>query len=87
MARPQDNARYEAKQKANGWVRGPRISADAAEQLRELAHTHRLTPAQVVTRLILQVPLGDTQVDARSFDSHGFSAQEQRDWEERGYGR
>ena len=58
MATKPENARYEAKRKAEGWVRGPRITADAAEQLRVLAHRHRLTPAEVVSRLLLEIPLG-----------------------------
>lgn len=77
MARPQDNAKWEAKQREAGWVRGPRITADAAERLRDLAYRHRLTPAQVVSRLLLDIPLG--------FDEPvGFSEQERRDWEAMG---
>ena len=65
MAAPEHNARYERKRKAAGWVRGPRISGDAAEQLREMAYRHRLDPCEVVTRLILGEPLGvaDAQPD------------------------
>jgi hypothetical protein len=53
------NARYEAKQKAAGWVRGPRITDLAAERLRTLAFQHRLTPSEVVCRLLLDFPLGN----------------------------
>lgn len=77
MARPQDNAKWEAKQREAGWVRGPRITADAAERLRDLAHRHRLTPAQVVSRLLLDITLG---IDGPV----GFSEQERRDWEAMG---
>lgn len=57
MAEREHNQRYEAKKKAEGWVRGPRITADAAEQLRILAFRHRLTPAKVVSRLLLGIGL------------------------------
>lgn len=57
MSTREDNQRYEAKKKAEGWVRGPRITADAAEQLRILAFRHRLTPADVVSRLLVGTPL------------------------------
>ena len=57
MAAREHNQRYEAKKKAEGWVRGPRITADAAEQLRILAFRHRLPPAEVVSRLLLGVSL------------------------------
>lgn len=94
MARPQDNARWEAKQREAGWVRGPRITADASERLRELAFEYRLTPAQVVSRLLLGVPLAfdapvplsyQERVDwqslaAMSETTAGFSEQERRDW-------
>lgn len=60
MARPQDNARWEKKQRDAGWVRGPRITGEASERLRELAYRHRITPAEVVTRLLLGVSLGDS---------------------------
>ena len=63
MATKPENARYEAKRKAEGWVRGPRITADAAEQLRVLAYRNRLTPAEVVSRLLLSIPL-DADVPA-----------------------
>ena len=59
MARPQDNARWEAKQREAGWVRGPRITGEASERLRTLAYRHRITPAEVVTRLLLGIPLDD----------------------------
>lgn len=36
-----------------GFVRGPRITAEAAEALRELAYRHRLDPWQVVSVLLL----------------------------------
>lgn len=77
MARPQDNAKWEAKQREAGWVRGPRITADAAERLRDLAHRNRLTPAQVVSRLLLDIPLG---YDLPS----GFSESERQYWETMG---
>ena len=58
MAKPEHNERYERKRRAAGWVRGPRISGEASERLRELAFQHRLDPCEVVTRLILGEPLG-----------------------------
>jgi len=57
MATKPENARYEARMRVAGYVRGPRISAEAAERLRELAHRHRLTPSDVVTRLLLGIAL------------------------------
>ena len=58
MAKPEHNERYERKRKAAGWVRGPRISGQASEALREMAFRYRLDPCEVVTRLILGEPLG-----------------------------
>src|SRR5690625_7756914 len=58
MAKPEHNARHERKRREAGWVRGPRISGQASERLRELAFQHRLDPCEVVTRLILCDPLG-----------------------------
>ena len=58
MGTKPENARYEAKRRTEGWVRGPRITHDASEQLRILAFRHRLTPSEVVTRLLLEIPLG-----------------------------
>lgn len=46
------NQRYEAKRKAS-YVRGPRITREAAEQLRELSHALRLHPCDVASLLIL----------------------------------
>lgn len=46
------NRRYEAK-RARCYVRGPRITIEAAEQLRELAHVHRMHPCDVVSLLLL----------------------------------
>lgn len=50
-------AKYDAKRRAQGWQRGPRITAEAAERLRVLAFQHRLDPCEVVSRLILEIPL------------------------------
>ena len=58
MAAREHNQRYEATKKAEGWVRGPRITADAAEHLRILAFRHRLDPCEVVSRLLLGESLG-----------------------------
>lgn len=51
------NAAYEARRKAAGYVRGPRIRSEASERLQVLAFRHRLTPAEVVSRLLLGEPL------------------------------
>lgn len=75
MATRAENVRYEAKRRSEGWVRGPRITADAAEQLRILAHRHRLTPSEVVSRLLLQVPL---ESDAPAFGARDARAEFQR---------
>lgn len=52
LTRQEHRARFEAKQREAGYVRGPRITAAAAERLRELAFTSRMTPSAVVSRLI-----------------------------------
>lgn len=91
MATKPENARYEAKRRREGWVRGPRITADAAEALRNLAHRHRLTPAVVVSRLLLGISL-DFDVASTPGDLDGrtretmrqrlrFSEQEMADYE------
>ena len=97
VARPEDNARWEKKQRAAGWVRGPRITGEASERLRTLAYRHRITPAEVVTRLLLGIPLDDGNstpvrgVDAVVDDAraefqrlHGFSDSEMRYYEAMG---
>ena len=97
MARPQDNARWERKQRASGWVRGPRITGEASERLRTLAYRHRITPAEVVTRLLLGIPLDDGNstpvrgADAVADDAraefqrlHGLSDSEMRYFDEAG---
>ena len=53
MGTKPENVRYEAKQRAMGFVRGPRITAEAAEALRVLAYRHRMDPWQVVSVLLL----------------------------------
>lgn len=53
----QYNSAYEARRKAAGYVRGPRIRSEASERLQILAFRHRLTPAEVVSRLLLGEPL------------------------------
>ena len=60
------NRTYEAKQKAAGWVRGPRITEDASERLRILAFKHRLTPSEVVCRLLLDLPLDSNKATTRA---------------------
>ena len=75
MATKPENARYEARKRDQGWVRGPRITADAAEQLRGLAYRHRLTPSEVVSRLLLEVPLAS---DAPAFGARDPRADFQR---------
>lgn len=47
------NRRDEDKRKAAGWRRGPRITDEASEALRELCYRHKLPPSEVVSRLIL----------------------------------
>ena len=57
MSQSPYNARYEARQRAKGYVRGPRITGEAAARLRDLAYVHNLTPCEVVSRLLLGEPL------------------------------
>lgn len=54
MATTPENRRYEERRKAAGFVRGPRITAEASEALRELAYTTGLDAWQVVSTLILE---------------------------------
>ena len=94
MGTKPENSRYEARRRIEGWVRGPRITHDASEQLRILAYRHRLTPSEVVTRLLLSVPLGadvpatplamaecEHRRRAEFQRQHGFSDSEMRDIE------
>ena len=62
MSQPAYKIRFEAKQRAAGYVRGPRIRSEASQRLRDLAYRHNLTPCEVVSRLLLDEPLG---VDCR----------------------
>jgi hypothetical protein len=98
MATKPENVRYETKRRAEGWVRGPRITADAAEALSNLAHDHRLSPSIVVSRLLLGISL-DYDLAATPGDLDGrtretmrqrlrFSEQEMADFERmKGAGR
>jgi hypothetical protein len=60
------NRVYEAKQRAAGMVRGPRLTPEAAESLRLLAFKHRLTPSEVVCRLLLDLRLDAPVAASRS---------------------
>jgi len=74
-----DNRRYEARQREKGYVRGPRITGDAAERLRTLAFIHGLTPCEVVSRLLLGESLGTASLSVVE-NLHGFSEAEARDF-------
>lgn len=82
MGTKPENRRYEAKQRAQGFVRGPRITADAAEALRELSFRNRLDPWQVVSVLLLEAQSRSDltrQADAfEVFKAPEGSAREQR---------
>ena len=83
MSQTDNNRRYEARQRAKGYVRGPRIRGEAAERLRELAYCHNLSPCEVVSRLLLDEPLG-ANIARRHANPHGFSDIEMRDATEMG---
>lgn len=70
--------RHEEKKRAQGYVRGPRITGEAAERLRTLAFIHGITPSEVVSRLLIGAPM--TGVVAVVQNPHGFSEQEARDF-------
>ncbi len=58
MTARDDSRNYEIRQKANGFKRkAVRLPADAAEQLEELAWRNRMTESEVVSRLLLGLPL------------------------------
>lgn len=80
MSQSADNRRYEARQREKGYVRGPRITGDAAERLRTLSFIHSLTPCEVVSRLLLGESLGTANLSVVE-NLHGFSASEARDFE------
>ena len=74
MASPKDNAKWEAKQRAAGWVRGPRITAEAQARLHDLAFQYKLAPAEVSSRLILGIPLERGNVARQQFAVMGGQA-------------
>ena len=75
MSQSDNNRRYESRQRGKGFVRGPRVRGDAAERLRDLAYRHKLTPCEVVSRLLLDEPLGsDTRRTTEN--PHGLSPAE-----------
>ena len=79
---PVHQARYEAKKRSAGFVRGPRITADASERLHALAYRHRLTPCEVVSRLLLDMPLdGELGASALWQRREGLSDIEMREVE------
>jgi hypothetical protein len=51
------NRDYEAKLESGGYKRGPWLTGAAHERLRELCFVHRLTRTEVVSRLLLGIPL------------------------------
>lgn len=86
MSRYDDHKRrYEAHRRAEGFVRGPRITGEAAERLRALAFEHRMTPSEVVSRLLMGVSLEAPGVVTRPADPtmpRGFSDVEREAWEQ-----
>lgn len=86
MSRYDDHKRrFEARQRAEGFVRGPRITGEASERLRELAFQHRMTPSEVVSRLLMGVALDAPGAVTRPADPtmpRGFSDAEREAWEQ-----
>lgn len=94
MATKAENARYEARQREAGMVRGPRITKSASEALRGLAYRFNLDPWQVVSALILEAherssldtagPVSpNVNLTARQLSAmkmHGMSAAEAREF-------
>lgn len=60
MSRADNNRRWNARQRERGYMRGPQITAEAHERLRELAHQHRMSMGEVMTHLLLNIPLPTT---------------------------
>lgn len=77
MSECESKQRYEAKRKTAGYVRGPRISAEAAERLRALAFEQRTEPSKVVSRLLIEAGERDMRVKA-AMREHGLSEAEAR---------
>ena len=75
MSQSDNNRRYEARQREKGYVRGPRIRGEASERLRDLAYRFNLPPSEVVSRLLLDEPLG-ADVRFTSSNQHGLSPAE-----------
>lgn len=69
--------KWEAKKREAGYVRGPRITAEAAERLRTLAFECRMTPSEVVSRLLIEAGERDGRVHT-AMREHGLSLAEAR---------
>lgn len=77
MNQREHNARHEAKRKEAGYVRGPRISSDAAERLRVLSFEHKQAPSHVVSRLLIEAGERDNRVKT-AMREKGLSLDEAR---------
>lgn len=77
MTQREHNQRYEAKRKAAGYVRGPRITAEAAEKLRVLSYETGLTPCALVSRLLAEAGEKDSRVRS-AMREHNLSESEAR---------
>lgn len=75
MSRADNNRRWNQRQRERGFMRGPQISSEAHERLRELAYRHHLSMGEVVTRLLLDEPLG-ADLRFRAGNPHGLSPAE-----------
>jgi hypothetical protein len=83
MATTEENRRYNEGRRQRGYIRGPWISAEAREALRNLCFYRRKKPCDVVSELIVECwrrmqdpsdPIGD------AMRKHGFSEFEAREF-------
>ena len=80
MATKPENARYEARQRAIGLVRGPRITAEASEALRFLSAYIGKEPREIVSELIVREWRESNTAVAHAMREHRMSECEAREF-------
>lgn len=81
MGKKEHTAKYEGKLREKGVVRGPRLTAEASDQLRRLCYLHRMTPMAMASKIIMQYQAPE---NASPAEVHGLSLLEVREFERHG---
>jgi hypothetical protein len=82
MPTADENKRYEAKRRKDGFKRGPWITPEAHAALREICHQQRIQPWAMVSLLIIEASKVDapTLTETVAMRTHGFSRDEAKEF-------